>query len=240
MELPRMFSARRALALFAVLAIATTVAARKAPPPPIAGSSIRFVGPFYSTQQSFDSTNGGQVGGEVRIYLAQSTDTLKIGDIVVYTGNNTVGTSATGSAHEKVMGVVVGGRSTSMDCSLLSADVGTTAALPNRPVIILRRGRTYVKMDTATATDTLHAGDRFKPSTLNKGKARPATSSITASGAAGTIPSGATPVTSSAANGAIVTAGAITVAGDGFNKIVGTGLKLTVPGGLALVDINVR
>lgn len=172
----------------------------------IAGSSIRFVGPFYSTQQSFDSTNGGQVGGEVRIWLA--TDTLRIGDIVVETASNAVTKSATTGNHEKVVGVVVGGRSTDMVCSLLSADVGTIAALPNRPVVVLRRGRTYVRMDTTTATDTLHPGQRFKPSTLNAGKAVPVST--------------------------------FSVAADGMTKITGTGIKLVVPGGLALVDVNAK
>ncbi len=193
----------------------------------IAGSGIRFVGPFYTTQQSFDSTNGGQVGGEVRIYIA--ADTLRIGDVVYESANNSANTSTTGTDHEKVLGVVVGGRSTGMDCSLLSADVGTIAALPNRPAVIMRRGRTYVRVDTVTA-DTVHAGERIKPSTLTKGRVKPASATLTA-----TLNSGATPVTSSAANGAI-----ITVAGDGFTKVFGTGVKLTVPGGLLLAEINAR
>lgn len=231
------FSIRRGLAVAAFVAVAVIGSIGAASfrsnatggTSMIAGSAIRFIGPFYSTQLSFDSTNGGQVGGEVRIYLA--TDTLRIGDVAVYTGNNTVNKSSTGSAHEKVMGVVVGGRSTSMDCSLLSADVGTIAALPGRPVVLLRRGRTYVRVDTVTATDTVHAGDRIKPSTGIAGRVKPATSSITA-----TI---STADTTKTVKGASVS-GPITVAGDGFNKILGTGVKLTVPGGLLLADINVR
>lgn len=251
--------------LLAVTLIASTAASRHTAENAIAGSSIRYVGPFYSTQQSFDSTAGGQVGGEVRIYLAASTDTLRIGDVVFESANNTAGKSATASNHEKVLGVVVGGRSTDMACSLLSADVATIAALPNRPVIVLRRGRTYVRVDSITATDTVHAGDRIKPSTLRAGFVMPATSTVTATAAANTqgtttiaytnadtIRSGGTTVTSTAANGAIIghsaatitngtlTAGAVTVAGDGFNKVFGTAVKLTVPGGTLLADINAR
>lgn len=218
------------VALLAVTLVASVAATRYSAESAIAGSSIRFVGPFYSTQQSYDSTAGGQVGGEVRIYNAAAADTLRIGDVVYESANNTAGKSATASNHEKVLGVVVGGRSTNMDCSLLSADVATIAALPNRPVIVLRRGRTYVRVDSITATDTVHAGERIKPSTLRAGWVMPAVSALTA-----TIAAGATPVTSSAANGAIVT-----VAGDGQNKVFATAVKLAVPGATVLVDVNAR
>lgn len=195
----------------------------------IAGSAIRFIGPFYSTQLSFDSTNGGQVGGEVKIYIA--ADTLRIGEVVYESANNTVNKSATAGNHDKVMGVVIGGRSTAMDCSLLAADVGTIAALPNRPVVLLRRGRTYVRVDSITATDTVHAGESIKPSTLRAGWVMPAVNAITA-----TI---STSDTSKTVKGSTVS-GPITVAGDGARKIFGTAIKLTVPGGTLLADINVR
>lgn len=232
MQAPR-FTRRLAIAAMLMITVAASTAAVRSAAP---SSTLRFLGPYWTTTQSFDSLNGGQVGGETRTYLAGGT--LLVGDVVYLSANNTVNKSATASNHEKVVGVVVGGRSTNMLLALDSADVGTTAAAVNRPVIVLRQGRAWVMLDTVTATDTIHAGDRIKPSTGIAGRVRPATATITATGAAGTIPAGATPVTSTAANGAIVTAGAITVAGDGFTKIFGTGVRLFVKNSPALIEVN--
>lgn len=154
---------RRLLALAALsLVIVATAATR------FAETDLRFLGPFWSTPMSLDSLNGGQVGGEVRQYLAG--ETLVVGDVVSLSANNTVTTETSTAMHERTVGVVVGGRSTGMRAKLDSTDLGTTAALVNRPVLVLRNGRTWVRMDTVTATDTLAPGRRVKPSVLNAGR----------------------------------------------------------------------
>ncbi len=232
MQLNRTFARAAAVVMLCAATIGVATAAKhERVESAIAGSTIRFVGPYYSTQQSFDSTAGGQVGGEVRIYLAGSGDTLRIGDVVYESGANTADKSATASNHEHVLGVVVGGASTAMACSLLSADVATIAALPFHQVIVLRRGRTYVRVDSITATDTVHAGDRIKPSTLRAGWVMPAATTLTA-----TI---SIADTSKTVKGSSVS-GPITVAGDGFNKVFGTAVKLAVPGETVLVDVNAK
>lgn len=214
-----------AVAIIGLAAFAVPKVTSGTPATTITGTQVRYVGPFYTTQMSFDSTNGGQVGGEVREYLAGST--LLIGDVVYLSADNTVDKSTTASNHEKDVGIVIGGRSTQLLVSTAAADVGTTAATVGRPVIVLRHGRTYCPND---AGGTLNAGDRLKPSTTTAGKLMGATVNHTATIAytnADTIRSGGTTVTSTAANGAIIghSAATITVAGDGVTKVIGTVVK---------------
>lgn len=164
-------SSGRRMALFAALALALVTVGTAATPAvrsAVAETELRFMGPFWTTTMSLDSLNGGQVGGETRTYLAGGT--LLVGDVVSLTASNTVTKTTTAADHEKVVGVVVGGRSTGMRAKLDSADLGTTAAVVNRPVLVLRQGRTWVRMDTVTATDTLAPGRRVKPSVLNAGR----------------------------------------------------------------------
>lgn len=220
----------------AVMALGAATVATVAP-----SSALRFQGPFWTTPQSFDSLGGGQVGGETRTYLAGAT--LLVGDVVYLSANNTVNKSASASNHEKVVGVVVGGRSTGMLNALDSADVGTTAATVGRPVVVLRQGRAWVMLDTVTATDTIHAGDRIKPSTGIAGRVRPATASITATAANPTYPGGAADTSFTMKSTSVhptITAGAITVAGDGFTKIFGTGVRLFVKNSPALIEVNAK
>lgn len=220
MQSPR-FSRRVAIAALLVLAIVGTAATKYA-----AETDLRFVGPFFTTPMSFDSTNGGQVGGETRTYLAGAT--LVVGDVVYISGDNAVNKSTTLADHEKVAGVVIGGRSTAMRAKLDSTDLGTTAAVVNRPVIVLRFGRAWIRTGAVTGLggDTVRAGIRCKPSTGTSGRVSPATTAFT-------IAAGAVAVTSSAANGAIVS-------GDGLTRIFCTGVKLAVPGQALLAEINAK
>lgn len=213
---------RRGLALAALTLVIVATAATKY----AAETDLRFLGPFFTTPMSFDSTAGGQVGGATRTYLAGAT--LVVGDVVYLSGDNTVNKSTTLADHEKVVGVVIGGRSTSMRAKLDSTDLGTTAAVVNRPVIVLRAGRTWIRTGAVTGLggDTVRAGIRCKPSTGTAGRVSPATTALT-------IAAGGVAVTSTAANGAIVS-------GDGLTRVMCTGVKLAVPGQALLAEINVR
>lgn len=218
-------------ALLVVGAVAITMAATAAPPPLNAPQlSVRAVGPFVSMQAPGDSANGNAVGGYVRQYNACTGQTIKVGDAVFLGGNNCVSASTTAADHEKLVGIAVGGRSTSMYVSGDSVDVGTTAAAQKRPVWVLVSGRTYARVDSATA-DTLHAGEACKPSTVTGmgGRIMPATTTITA-----TI---STADTSKTVKGATVS-GPITVAGDGPRKSFCIAVRLAPPGRVALVDVN--
>lgn len=252
-----------AFAILAAAVVSVAATSARSDAHSAVAAPVTQLGPFVSMQTAFDSTSGNAVGGVVRYYInACSTDTLKIGQAVYLSANNGVCTSTTGSNHEKAVGIVVGGRSTNMIPKDASADVGTAAALPSRPVIVLRTGRMWVMNDAA---DTVRAGDRCKPSTNTAGKIMGASATLTATGAnptqatttiayanADTIRSGATAVTSSAANGAIIghsaatitngaiTVGAVTVAGDGMTKIFCTVVKKANPSATALAEINAR
>ena len=137
---------------------------------------IRNYGPFIvmGSGNARDSTGVGSsksVGGLVTYYTAKSTDTLKIGDVVFLDTLSIVAKSATLANYNKVVGVVVGGRSTSMQGAIASADVGSTAALPNQAVIVLQYGRAWVKTDTQVAGVTTGTGLRI--STFNAGLVQP-------------------------------------------------------------------
>lgn len=224
----RLSRAALAASLIAVAtaAVVTTGAARSTAASP--NSVITQIGPFYSAQTAFDSTSGNAVGGEVRYYVA-GADTLKIGNAVYLSGDNTVRVSTSGSNHEKAVGIVVGGRSTTMLASVASADVGSVAAVPGRPVIVLRYGRTWVQNDAA---DTVRAGDRCKPSTNTAGKIMGATAGLTAAVA--------TLDTTHAVRGGAVYGAAVTLTGDGFTKIFCTIVKKTNPSATGLAEINAR
>jgi hypothetical protein len=141
-------------------------------------TAIQRLQPFIVMQTNWDTTataGSGGVGGIVKYYVAKSTDTLKVCDLVAIDTLNAVTKSATLAAYNKLAGVVVGGRSTSMQASISSSDCGSTAALPNRPVIVLRTGRFWVQLDTTTGGVT--AGGLLGPSAI-AGKVRPKTSVI--------------------------------------------------------------
>lgn len=141
-------------------------------------TAIQRLQPFVVMQASWDTTvtaGGGGIGGIVKYYVAKSTDTLKICDYVAIDTLNAVTKSGTTAAFNKAAGIVVGGRSTSMQASIASADCGSNAALPGRPVIVLREGRFWAQLDTTTGGIT--AGGLWGPSAI-AGKVRPKTAVI--------------------------------------------------------------
>lgn len=173
-------------------------------------------------------------GGDCIQFTANGT--LKLGDVVYLSSSTTVAISVTGSNHDKVIGVVVGGQA--LGSSAVNDDaalVGTTAATNGQTVIVLVRGVAYVVL-----AGTIAAGVSIVADTTTAGRVKAATA-LTGSGAnptqanptqaASTIDAGATAVTSSAANGAIITNGAITagaitqgavsLAGEGTGRIIG-------------------
>lgn len=127
--------------------------------------AVQRIGPFYTSTIAFDSTTGGQPGGDTRIYLA--TDSTKVGDAVYISAANTIAKSTTAANYNAVAGIVVGGTRTSMNASIVAADVGTLAATANQRVIVLRHGRTWVAND---AGGTLSAGALIVPSVTTAGK----------------------------------------------------------------------
>ena len=140
---------------------------------------IRSPGQFIHLGASWDSLGAptaNSVGGEVRYYICKSTDTLNIGDAVFFDTLNAVSKSVTLANYNKFAGVVVGGRSTSMQASIASADVGSRACLPNRPVIVLKHGRAWMQVDTQVAG--LTAGTGVRPSTFTAGLIQARTTAI--------------------------------------------------------------
>lgn len=138
-------------------------------------TGVKNLGTWITVGQCADTlTNAPScgVGGFVKYFVAKSTDTLSIGDLVVIDTNNVVTKTATLASFNKVAGVVVGGRTVGMGGSIVAADVGSRAALPNRPVLICTLCRTWVALDTTTGGVT--AGGLLGPSAI-AGKVRPKT-----------------------------------------------------------------
>lgn len=161
------------LAIAVVLTVPSLLSARSAAM--VTTTAIQRLQPFVIMQAAWDTSlsSGNQgIGGVVKYYIAKSTDTLKICDYVAIDTLNAVTKSATLAVYNDAVGIVVGGRSTSMQASIAAADCGSTAALPNRPVIVLRSGRFYAQLDTTTGGIT--AGGIFGPSAI-AGKVRPKT-----------------------------------------------------------------
>lgn len=141
-------------------------------------TAIQRLQPFVVMQTTWDSTSatGAGVGGIVHYYRAKTTtDTLLICDYVAIDTLGGVTKTATLAGYNKAVGIVVGGRSTSMQASVSASDCGSTAALPGRPVIVLRQGRFWAQLDTTTGGIT--AGGLFGPSAI-AGKIRPKTAVI--------------------------------------------------------------
>lgn len=128
---------------------------------------------FWASNIAYDSATGGMPGGHVRFTLA--ADTLKVGDVVYWSGNNKVAKSATLVKYDSLAGVVVGGVRTSMAASVAAADVGTLAGTANQVVIVLRSGRTWVPND---ANGALVAGGQIIPSNATAGAVETRTTAI--------------------------------------------------------------
>lgn len=170
-------------------------------------------------------------GGEVHTFLAGAA--LLVGDVVYLSAAKTVNKSTTGSNHDKVVGVVVGGAATYGNVHSAEGDVGIAAASTGEEVLVCVRGIVYV-----TASGAISVGAAIAPSTGTAGRVRAATA---LAGAVGTlvVAAGATPVTSTAANGAIIT-GAPTISGDDTGRKLGKAITAATNNGdviLALISI---
>jgi hypothetical protein len=152
-----------------IAAVATLTAA-------VTTRSVAKIGPFFTSTIAWDTTTGGQPGGDVRIYLA--ADSLKIGDVVYVSAANTVAKSATLANYNSVAGVIVGGSRQSMNASHVAADVGVLAGTANQRVIVLKRGRAWVTND---ANATLAAGALVIPSDATAGRIEVKTTAIDSS-----------------------------------------------------------
>jgi hypothetical protein len=168
------------------------------------------------------------IGGAVIKMKAAAA--LKLWDVVYLSAALTVNKSATVGNHSKRIGVVVGGANTDNTVVTDSALYDSmTVADADEDVLVQVAGIAYV-----IAGGTVNAGDRVIPDTGTAGRVK-AGAVITATAAnptqaASSVDSGAVAVTSTAANGNIITngaitAGAITMAGDGMNTILGVMLE---------------
>lgn len=176
-----------------------------------------------------NSTPGGRV---VRL---KAGGTLVIGDAVYMSGDLTVNKAAASAAQQKLrIGIIVGGQSFNSDGEVATDSnlFGQTAATVNQWVLVCFHGVTYVKVAAAIAVgrslvlDTATAGRVKEVTNLSAGNSTlaiggsPAIGTLAVSGAPGIgtlavsgapalgtleIGAGATPVTSTAANGAIIT-----------------------------------
>lgn len=170
---------------------------------------------------SEDDLTGGDIhetiGGATLVFKAAAS--LALGDAVCITAANTVNKSTTATVHQSRVGIVVGGRQTYYKCmsqkTLYSQSAPIVAALTNEEVFVLIQGFIWCIGDA-----TIGIGVRIAPSTGVAGQVRPATDPVVAAGA--------TPVTSTAANGAIIT-------GDGFNRILGIN-----PGASVALNVTFR
>jgi hypothetical protein len=186
----------------------------------------------YSGQQNqFEDAYGvPSLGGQVMQFTAGAS--LNVGDAVQISGSLTVNKATTNPS--KVIGIVVGGQSMQGDGALFESQ-GTNsasdialiqsaqlAAIANQTVFILTFGVFYVIADGAIAN-----GAPIKISASTAGRVTSGTVGLT-------INAGATAVTSSAANGAIV-------GGDGVSGVFGTliGAATVNPGDVSLAFINV-
>lgn len=147
----------------------------------------------YLTGQMLDAGLGESLlGGYVQRFVA--TAALKFGELVQLS-SITAGEVITGTANlDRTVGVVVGGTNTVMEVLTDSALVGvTTVADAGESVLVQRLGTVRCILDT----DDIGIGDLVKPSAITAGRV--------GKGVAGlTVDAGAVAVTSSAANGAII------------------------------------
>lgn len=157
---------------------------------------------------------------------------LKLGDVVYLSGTRTVNKSNSVSNHSLVCGVVVGGYNTEMQIVTDPAAYNVlVAADQDESVIVQVNGICYI-----IAKAAITVGKAVIPDTTDAGKVKEA-AAITGAGAIGTLAAtkgtlqvgaDSTPVTSTAANGDILTgapaltgAPTVTMSGDGFFRGVG-------------------
>lgn len=111
---------------------------------------VQRIGPYFGSSNAYSSTTGGQVGGYVEIYK-DTVDTMFVGEVVYLVKKNVVTKNATLANYNTLVGVVVGGTKTNMQGVTSAPGATDTAALANQNVLVLRYGRTWVRVDTVTA-----------------------------------------------------------------------------------------
>jgi hypothetical protein len=150
---------------------------------------------------------------------------LNVGDTVWFSADRTVNKSAVAADHQKLAGVVVAGARAGplvgnnpdwmepiYDPNLIAAGVAAATGAGDT-ILIAIAGEVYVITDAAIAV-----GLRIAPSTTVAGRVRPATDPV--------IAAGGVAVTSTAANGAIIT-------GDGFGRGLGRMTEASCGAGVA-------
>lgn len=177
------------------------------------------------------------VGGLV--FRAKAAAALNVGD-VVYWSTGTAVNKSTSAGLTITAGVVVGGSSLDAGRVLTAhqrtGDIGLQAAPSGGVVLVCKIGIIRVVADTST----ILVGSQLKQSGVTAGRVALATTGITATQTGSTINSGGTGVTSTAANGAIITDGAITVVGDSVGTVIGRAITASsVAGTVIYAAINV-
>lgn len=168
------------------------------------------LGPFEIFREP-DQDSGVSPSGKVAEYTAGAS--LKLGESVYFSAAKTVNKSNSAGNAGLVAGVVCGGYQTGMqvltDINLINVMV---AALVNEPIIVLWSGVYWIISDAAIAVGTpIKLGTTTAGRVMGLDALSGSIGTLALTGAPGigtldaTVDAGATPVTSSAANGAIAT-----------------------------------
>lgn len=160
-------------------------------------------------------TSGGIV---IRVKAAAA---LNVGDAVFMSAARTVNKSTTATDYARRFGVVVGGDNFEFHVLQEDGDVGEQAAAANKDVLVCVLGLCKV-----VAGGTIVAGDRLIADTGTAGRVIVG-AQFTIAGTDFTVDSGATPVTSTAANGAII-GGTGNVVGAGETVCLGHAMEAAV------------
>ena len=132
-------------------------------------SQVQTIGPYTTSKIKSDTATGGAAGGDIRIYK-NGVDTLIVGDVVYISANNTVRKSTTLANYSTIAGVVVGGTSTNMAAvTSTPAATDTAAKGATAKVLVMARGRTWVRIDAAAG---IAPGSLLLPSTTVAGKVK--------------------------------------------------------------------
>lgn len=169
--------------------------------------------PWLMMSETLGEDNVGLGGIVIR---AKAAAVLNIGDAVFISAANTVDKSTTATDYAKRAGIVVGGENTFQNVLQDDDDIGESAADANEDVLVCIAG-----MARAVAGAVIAAGDRMIADGTTAGRLKV--------GALLTIASGGTAVTSTAANGDIISGdGETTIIGQAWTAAASTGDKFTV------------
>lgn len=181
---------------------------------------------YIGYQNPNDLQTAPSAGGEVLRFTAGVA--LNVGDVVQISAANTVTKLTT--TPNRVIGVVVGGDSTPYDIQEYGSatvpaliQAGILAAAVGQSVIVLVHGVAWVRGDGVIAN-----ASQIKMSGTTAGRVIAATSALT-------IAAGATAVTSTAANGAIISGD------EAVGQPIGKNISaVTADGDVFLAYINIR